>query len=757
MSREEAVFRVRQQAWNRAEAFRCRMGLGREADSVWLAAPDASQQAGHFFFSPTELPAILEAIRTCFPNAAADIVERAERVVAHRFDLLGYSDLDLGPNINWHSDPVNLKQAPLEQAYAVPYLHFDKSGDSKIVWELNRHQHFITLGKAYRLAGDRKYSDEFVRQFYDWQMQNPYLMGINWASSLEVAFRSLSWLWARELFAGSPSLTEHLRHDILLALGRNARFLEHNLSTYFSRNTHLLGEAVALFFIGLMCPELKGASAWRAMGWEIILEESRHQVRSDGGYFEQSTYYHVYALDMLLHARILAKRNLQPIPDSLDRTLEKMLDFLAALCIGGPPSRLGDDDGGRLFDPHRNHAEHLSDPLSTGAALFGRSDWKAVVPGLAEETLWLLGPSAVAAFDDLPAQEVRSRSRGFPESGVYIMSCDGLRLTIDAGPFGTGHCGHSHADALGITVAADGYESLTDPGTFTYTGSREWREVFRGTAAHNTLMVERKNQAEPTAPFEWEKVPEVRVEQWWTGKNFDLLIAFHTGYQKTTSQATHRRLVLFIKSRFWLVYDSVLGKGNHELDLYWHMASGSAAMVGHGIEVKSPEGGRFGIIPTVDPDWKVELVDGWSSNCYGHRQKTPALHCSTKANLPAGVATLLVPRLNGTCGQLQRLTNQTGAVGVQGFQYSTDSEQHWWVLADSSEPWRLGGLESDAQLAYLGPHRTFMWEGSFLSFEGDKVVELPRRQSHLEQELPGAGWRVWSKSHMEAASSSGAE
>src|SRR5580658_6967624 len=120
-------------------------------------------------------------------------------------------------------------------------------------------------------------------------------------------------------------------------------------------------------------------------------------------HFEQSIYYHVYALDFFLHARILAAANQIPIPADLDRTILKMLELLSALSQDGPPPRLGDDDGGRLFDPQRNRAEHLTDPLSTGAVLFKRPEFKAASGSLREETLWLLGPPSAAAFDDLPS------------------------------------------------------------------------------------------------------------------------------------------------------------------------------------------------------------------------------------------------------------------------------------------------------------------------------------------------------------------
>src|SRR5438270_10612880 len=134
-------------------------------------------------------------------------------------------------------------------------------------------------------------------------------MGINCGSSLEVAFRSLSWIWVRNLLVGRAAVPASFDHDLLRGLARNAGYIERYLSTYFSPNTHLIGEAVALFFIGTLCPQIPSAQRWRQKGLEIILTESDRQVRPDGVYFEQSLYYHVYALDFFLHTRVLAGRN----------------------------------------------------------------------------------------------------------------------------------------------------------------------------------------------------------------------------------------------------------------------------------------------------------------------------------------------------------------------------------------------------------------------------------------------------------------
>ena len=186
-------------------------------------------------------------------------------------------------------------------------------------------------------------------------------------------------------------MPREFRKEWLRAQALNGRHIERYLSTYFSPNTHLLGEAVALLFLGMLCPEISRAEYWKSLGWEIILREAQHQIQADGFHFEQSTYYHVYAIDFFLHAVVLASLNELAIPAEFEKTIEKMMDALLLLGRAGAPSLLGDDDGGRLFDPRRNRSQHLLDPLATGAVLFHRGDFKAAAGELREETIWLLG------------------------------------------------------------------------------------------------------------------------------------------------------------------------------------------------------------------------------------------------------------------------------------------------------------------------------------------------------------------------------
>ena len=51
---------------------------------------------------------------------------------------------------------------------------------------------------------------------------------------------------------------------------------------YFSPNTHLLGEAVALHALGILLPGFPRAREWEQAGSRIVREQMDFQVRPDG-------------------------------------------------------------------------------------------------------------------------------------------------------------------------------------------------------------------------------------------------------------------------------------------------------------------------------------------------------------------------------------------------------------------------------------------------------------------------------------------
>lgn len=539
---------------------------------------------------------------------AAEVERIAGQILRHRFPILGVT-VDTGPVIDWRRDYLHRVSTGTPYFRRSPYLDFSRAGDHKAIWELNRHQHLTLLAQAFLLTGRREYLDEAFRQIESWLEANPFLRGINWASALEVGFRALSWAWLWHM-AGSE-MPEALRERFLTALYRHARFLELNVSVYFSPNTHLLGEAVALHALGVLFPAFPHAARWAETGGRIVERQLERQVSGDGSHFEQSAYYHVYALDFFLLYRLLAIP-----PATYDARLVSMAEYLDALLgVSGYLPLIGDDDGGRLFHPYGERAWFGRATMATCSVLFNRPEWLRGSEHLYEQAAWWLGTEVLSARTAPPAPRV---SRFFSDAGVAVMAAGDIQLVIKAGPFGVGSAGHSHSDVLSLTARAGSREILIDSGTFTYVADPAERDRFRGSAAHNTVRIDGRDQAVPGGPFRWNHKPSVTVGQWTTSSERDCLDATcaYAGF-------THRRRIVFVKPATVIVLDTVDGPpGDHTLEQFWHLDSAADAA-------------RFSFSAP------AEVVDAWRSRALCSREPATALCITVRGPLPAHVAAVL--------------------------------------------------------------------------------------------------------------------
>ena len=717
MAWEEVWTRAEQQFHKHSDLLIHKMGL--------LNAPvrlnsNLTSPPGRFFFSEHELSERAELLCKHLPNQAAEIVHQADEICGHRFRILGFENLDYTrdedtnrgcSDIDWHLDPVNRKSAPLQPWFKIPFLDFAAVGDHKIIWELNRHQHLVILAKAHLLSGDNKYAQELITQWRSWVKANSYPLGINWASTLEVAFRSLSWIWIDHLLPNTDAYAE-FRAELIPALAFHGRYIERYLSTYFSPNTHLLGEALTLLFLGTLYPQMQNSARWKKSGWKIVQREAGRQVRPDGVYFEQSLHYHVYALDFFLHARLLAARNGMEISSTYDAVVARMLDVLAAIAQAGAPEGFGDDDGGRLFDPRRNRTEQMTDPLALGAVTYGKNFSAA---NLTEEAIWLFGNQAIR-FLALEKITQSAHSVAFPSGGLYVLA-DSQPYTqvmvVDAGPQGEGRSGHGHADSLSLRLAMNGERWLVDAGSSVYISKDPAdRNTFRGTGAHNTVRVDGLDQAIADEPFSWTHIPTTIAEKWIIGNSFTYFVGSHDGYERLADPVTHRRHVLKIAGGAWLVRDMVVGHAEHEVEIRWHFAPD--------LEVRNSIGnnasGRIEIskVDATPGEPKLTLIvpEGtvWQANtevtrtilspAYGSRQPASIVRCDARIQLPAETATALVPGISETRqSDEHRLTSMTQS-GVQVYELDYHDESQGFFFALSGDAWSFGPWSSDARALY---------------------------------------------------------
>ena len=670
MSKDEIAHRLREYVRRRADhaRFRMRIGLNEDRELDTLIERHGASLKSYFqhgparrFYASTqnrEQTATFVAAR--YPDWLDSAIQQAGVLCEHRVNLLGYAGLALGGNIDWHRDPVTGFQWP-RQYWGEYDLVNSAPADAKIVHELNRHQHLPRLAKAYFLTGDEPYAREAIAQIESWVDQNSRWNGVNWQSSLEIGIRSISWLWTIFLLLQSESLDEAALRRICKSLFAQLDHVYRYPSVYTSPNTHLIGEAAALFIAGVLFPELPRSENWRQFGAMTLVNGMQQQVSSDGVYCELSSYYHCYATDLYLHGLALARANRIPFPEWVWTRFGEMLDFVMHITRpDGTIPLLGDDDGSRVSALASEDYRSYRDGLCSGSVLTGRGDFKQIAGGFCEESLWLLGDEAWPIFNSLPAQAPQELRRSYADAGYFVQrsgwGAQDTHVVFDCGGLGLPSGGHGHADALSLTLFTGGHDFLIDPGTAVYNCSPEWRAFFRSTRAHNTVVVDGVNQSETGGTFSWKRKAASRVRQQLALPEMDCIDGEHDGYTGLSKEITHRRRVVYIRPNYWIVLDELRGKGEHDFDFLYHFAADAQLTIfgderqgeidcrasigdaGLQLIMYASEALRAGAECGQDAP-----IQGWSSHRYGERRPSPVLRASVHGFAPVSMMTLMAP------------------------------------------------------------------------------------------------------------------
>jgi len=727
---DRARLRVTGSGWSRTDLLprlAASDELSRVRDALSTRSWDAAQAAltvhfagapRRFAINPHSRRPIVEHILREFPGAAREAGLRADPILAGDYDLLGYRGLRFprtdasGPADlpDWSFDPVHDRRPPRQFWSTVRYL--DAScGDHKIIWELNRHQHWLALGRAFWLTGDGRYRKRCLAELASWLRANPPLTGINWASMLEVALRSISWLWAIQMFVGSSRDSEPWLVDLLVALDRQLAHVERNLSHYFSPNTHLLGEALALYVTGRALPELAASQRRASIGRNILVREIGRQIAADGGHCERSTHYHRYALDFYELALIVARYSGDIDAEPLFKDAVSRMATAARLLADdhGRVPHIGDDDGGALTPIVGRDPDDVRASLAVAAALLERPDLQ--IGETPEEAVWMLGPDAGASNPESAGHLVASAA--LTETGYYVSRSAGHHLLIDAGPHGYQNGGHAHADALSMTLAVRGVPLLIDPGTGCYTTDPAMRDRLRSTAFHNTLELDRRSQSIPDGPFHWSHVANGQTHRWRTNEAFDYFDGSHDGYRPLE----HRRRVLAMHADLVVVADLVSGSGTHTAAIHWHVdPRWSVETQKCGATLSHHEnGGDF--VGLSMPDGQIERFSGddrtglgWCSPAYGRVDRSTTIRIAREGEAPFWLASVFdldrnnrVVRVDwvpvwAEAGAIAHATairiERTQSIDYVAFADPADSE------AATKPLWRAGDVETDARMLF---------------------------------------------------------
>lgn len=543
--------------------------FGLPANALWSAL------ANRNFFSWQNMPAaqVCSYYDAHWPNYRLELLKAADRLCAHQFQIFDRA-VDFSQKIDWHYDIIANKSLPRVHWTRLPYWRPGTAPGVKYIWELNRHQHFVTLAQAYFISGNDTYSDELIAQWLDWLEANPPDTGINWSSALEMGLRIVSWTWALHLSRRARAWKAEVYSRVLQSIHEQSRHIYRHLSLFSSANNHLLGELLGLIYAGCYFSELPDAAKYRQKGFELFFQELERQVYPDGVIKEQSSGYQRYLLEMGLLAKFAADLNGIQVPAVIMQRMEKMAEFVSAIMDeAGQVPALGDCDDGQVLLLDALSEKPYADILASAALLFNRMDFKAQSAGWKPAGFWLFGADAEGTFNRMASQRDERTLSTFPQGGyAVIRSGQHARQQLalfDAGPLGLDEmAAHGHADALSFILSVGAQPVLIDSGTYTYRGAREWRNYFRGTASHNTITIDSHDQSEIAGPFQWARHARAVLHSAEDRGASILLHGSHKGYL----EVEHHRQVEFDLATGWTITDDLTGKGRHNVQLLWHFA-----------------------------------------------------------------------------------------------------------------------------------------------------------------------------------------
>ena len=576
---------------------------------------------------------------TCGVKGIVDIVH-ADRWLSHRANFFSLHDIPLGDPIDWHRDYASGIRGPMRYSGFIDHRDSTVVGDVKYVWELNRLQHLVLLGLAFRQTEDVGYRDEIVRQTLSWISSNPFMNGVNWKSALEAALRLISWASVSCLVGNQFPAIFH--EQLRVSIYQHQYFIRKFFSKHSSANNHLIGEMAGLYVASIIWPLYRESKSWRAMARQTLIREMMRQVEPDGVGRELATEYQLFILEFLLMAAALGQVTGDPFPQAFWQRLNCMIRFLSAISDrNGNFPNFGDGDSGQVIALPRTPQARARSLVRLGTCY--REPILDPVDLDARTRLLLWGQNA-ESFPLTPERGWNQGLQAFPHGGYYVLACgqdrgDTVMVVFDAGPLGLPPLyAHGHADALSFWLSYGGQEFLVDPGTFSYYGQELWREYFRSTAAHNTMRVDGQDQSIPSGHFQWSHVARSQVCHTQETDEWIEVEALHDGYRRLRDPVIHRRcLRLFKRSSHLLITDRLICTDSHDVEIYFHFHE-NCHVRQTGISSFTAEIENLHLRITLDAQLTPEVVRGseqpilgWVSRKYG--VKTPSMTIVGRARL----------------------------------------------------------------------------------------------------------------------------
>lgn len=490
------------------------------------------------------------------------IVAMAESILHGNLPYFGRLSFACGFPPNWFRNPATGESVAPDRSWTTMRFASPDYGDLKFILEPSRFLFVYALARAYGVSGDERFPAAFWRAIEDWSHHNPPMSGPLWICGQESSLRILAWSFALYAFLNSPETTPERASHLTSMVAAHAWRAQQTIGYARSqRSNHLISEAVGLWTVATLFPELKDAATWRNLGSHLLEEAVLDQITPEGAHLQYSFNYHRMVLQLLLWALRLSPIRGEELPTAVTDRTGAALEFLRAVVdpISGQAPNYGSNDGTLILPLSTCDYGDFRPVLQLGAAVLGRSS--AIGEGPWDESpLWLCGESTTVTTT------IESLTPPLAGPGFHRLGTRDSWALVRAGryerrPF--------QADQLHVDIWHKGLNLARDAGTYLYNGDPPWDNALARTAVHNTITIDSRDQMRRAGRFLWLDWAQA------TGRSFsttdvdypDCFEGGHTGYRSLG--VTHRRTVRHLSSAGWIIVDDLLGAGEHDTRLHW--------------------------------------------------------------------------------------------------------------------------------------------------------------------------------------------
>jgi hypothetical protein len=474
----------------------------------------------------------------------------------------------------------------------------------------------------------------------DFVQSNPVGRGVNWVCTMDVALRAANWsvalLWLRDWDAPDSTFWPFACERLL----EHGHFIRNNLEDkYEVTSNHFLSNVVGLLYVAAVFADRPQGREWLDWCVGMLEREIGVQVLDDGADFESSIPYHRLVTELFLGAYAVCRHLGRPLSSAYEARLSSMVSYLqGVLRPDGLMPQVGDADDGRLHVFSGYGVATPQDPrhlFGPAAALLNRPQWAAGAGpwGQCEAFWWGCDPEGLP-WDSVPPPD---GAFSYPDAGHYVSRHGGHYLLVTNARVGTeGFGNHKHNDQLAFEWHVAGRALVVDAGSHVYTGNPASRNQYRGTAQHNTLMVDgtEQNEINPEWLFRMFEKAHARTQEFVCENGVARYHGSHGGYERLPSPLVHeRRFEHRLSDGALWVTDELVGDGEHDLHWHFHLAPGvSAYVLPDGSTVRLVVDGREYQL-SVTPCLSAEIGEGGYSPAYGVEQPCQVIDFQCKAQV----------------------------------------------------------------------------------------------------------------------------